>query len=233
MVQDLLKKMKRFFFSQKTMIFYDFYYEGFAPRYGSEKGLVLEELQPEIVSELLPVLDLQSRNETFFTPIFDVNESVERMNRGERCFFVKANGKMTNYVWFCPNDKYIPEIQCTLKLRPGEVYVYNAYAVPECRGKNFHVFVHNCSRSRMIKAGFTREIIARMGWNARADHVLKKLNARALGSVTVGFFLSFRYVIKNFDGFELIDEAGAFEFYKKLFRKIRNILKTPVAEASH
>jgi hypothetical protein len=85
----------------------------------------------------------------------------------------------------------------------------------------------------MIKAGFTREIIARMGWNARADHVLKKLNARALGSVTVGFFLSFRYVIKNFDGFELIDEAGAFELYRKLFQKIKNILKTPGAAASH
>jgi hypothetical protein len=233
MVQDLLKKMKRFFFSRKTMIFYDFYYEGFAPRYGTEKGFVLEELQPEIVSELLPILDLQSRNETFFTPIFDVNESVERMNRGERCFFLKANGKMTNYIWFCPNDKYIPEIQCTLKLRPGELYVYNAYAVPEYRGKNFHVFVHDCARSRMIKAGFTREIIARMGWNARADHVLKKLNARALGSVTVGFFLSFRYVIKNFDGFELTDDAGPFELYRKLFRKIKSILKTPGAAASH
>ena len=211
------------------MVFHDFYYEGFAPRYGTEKGFVLEELQPEIVSELLPVLDLQSRNETLFTPIFDVNESVERMNRGERCFYLKANGKTTNYVWFCPNDKYIPEIQCTLKLRPGEVYVYNAYAVHECRGKNFHVFVHDCARSRMIKAGFNREIIARMGWNARADHVLKKLNARAIGSVTVGFFLSFRYVIRNVESVELIDETGPFELYRKLFQKIRDIWKTPGA----
>jgi nucleoside-triphosphatase THEP1 len=34
-------------------------------------------------------------------------------------------------------------------------------------------------------------------------------------------------------GFELIDEAGPFEFYKKFFRKIKNILKTPGAAASY
>ena len=216
------------------MVFHDFYYEDFAPRYGSEEGFVLGQLRPENVSELLPVLDLQSRNETLFAPIFDINASLARLNRGEQCFFSRANGKLANYIWFCPNDKHIPEIQCTLRLRPDEVYVYNAYVIPEYRKKNINVLVHDFARSRMIEAGFNREIIARMVWNTRADYVLQeKLGARAIGSVAVGFFLSFRYVIRNVEGVELIDEAGPFEFYKKLFLKIKNILKTPGAAASY
>lgn len=234
MAKGSLEKIKRFFFSKKTMVFYNFSYDDYSPLYGSEEGLVFEELQPESVSELLPILELQACSETIFAPIFDVNESVERMNRGERCFFSKTDGKMTNYIWFCPNEKFIPEIQCTLKIHPGEVYVYNAYAVPEHRGRNSHNFVHDCARLKLIKAGFKREIIARMVWNARADHVLRnKLHARPIGSVTVGFFLSFRYVIRDVEGVELIDEAGTFEFYTKLFQKIKNILKTPVAAVSH
>lgn len=215
--------MKRFFFSKKTMVFYDFFYDNYSPLFGHDEGFVCEELRPERVSELVPVLDEQARCETLFVPIFDINGSIERMNRGERCFFSKADGEMINYMWFCPNEKYIPEIQCTLKVRPGEVYVYNAYVVPGHRGKDLTVSVYEFARSRMVRAGFTREIIARMDWNARTDHILRnKLHARPIGSVTVGFFLTFRYVKRDYEGFELIDEAGPFEFYKKLFRKVKN-----------
>jgi hypothetical protein len=52
-------------------------------------------------------------------------------------------------------------------------------------------------------------------------------------SSTVGFFLSFRYVIRNVESVKLIDETGPFELYRKLFQKIRDIWRTSEGEVSH
>jgi GNAT superfamily N-acetyltransferase len=208
-------------FSSKTMVFYDFSYDRFAPGCSpSQDGLIVRQLHPEEVVALTEILYQQAKKETLFEPAYNVKDAADRVLQGEYCFVCEEDGKIVGYLWFCPTKRYIPEIQSTLKLQPGEVYVYNAYVLPEHRGRDIIPGLYKAARSLLAENGFKREIIARLNWNQSSESVLNKVDAVVIGDVTVGFFLTFRYVHQRCTAINLVHQGSSIEFYKKLFRKV-------------
>lgn len=227
MFRNTLNKMSRYVFSCKTMVFYDYSYDRFIPGYvPPQDGLIVRQLGPEDASVLDEILRLQASKETLFEPAFGVADALERLQQGEYCFACEYGGNVVGYLWFCSTSKYIPEIQSTLVLEPREVYVYNAYVVPAFRGRDIVPRLYRVGRSLLADRGFKREIIARMNWNQSPERVLSnKVNAIAIGDVSVGFFLTFRYVQQRCRSINLISQGSPFEFYKKLFSKISQHLR--------
>ena len=222
MFRNTLNKISRYIFSCKTMVFYDYSYDRFIPGYvPPQDGLNVRQLGSEDVSELAEILRLQASKETFFEPAFGVADARARLQQGEYCFVCENGGNIIGYLWFCATSKYIPEIQSTLVLEPCEVYVYNAYVVPDFRGRDIVPRLYKVGRSLLADRGIKREVIARMKWNQSPERVLSnKVNAVAIGDVSVGFFLTFRFVQQRCKSINLVSQGSPFEFYKKLFNKI-------------
>ena len=227
MFRNTLNKIIRYVFSCKTMVFYDYSYDRFIPGYVSpQDGLIVRQLGPEDVSELAEILRLQASKETLFEPAFGVADARARLQQGEYCFVCENGGNIIGYLWFCSTSKYIPEIQSTLVLEPCEVYVYNAYVVPDFRGRDIVPRLYKVGRSLLADRGFKREVIARMKWNQSPERVLSnKVSAVAIGDVSVGFFLTFRFVQQRCKSINLVSQGSPFEFYKKLFSNISGYLR--------
>jgi GNAT superfamily N-acetyltransferase len=222
MVRDMLEKIGRCLFSSKTMVFYDFSYNRFVSGYEPPQDeLVVKQLTPESCGLFGEVLRLQNQKETIFQSTYGMEEARERLRQGEHCFVCEDSGKIVGYLWFCPIEKYIPEIQSSLILQSDEVYVYNGYVVPEFRGRDIMPRLIKTGCSEFAKAGLDRQIGARMSWNQATERVLsRKVDTELIGTVRVGFFLTFRYMISTCKSMTLVNESSPFEFYMKLRRKL-------------
>lgn len=207
-----------YLFSRKTMVFYHLSLNRFVSGYEPpQDGLVIKELTPETCDVLGEVLGMQGRRETVFQPTYGVGGVRERLGQGERCFVCQESGKILGYLWFCPKEKYIPEISAKLILQPGEVYTYNGYVVPESRGKDIAQRLNRVGFSEFSRMGFERVIMARMSWNQAIERVLtKKLDTEVIGSVSVCFLLTFCYTVRNCPGLSFVGAPSLFEFYRKL-----------------
>jgi hypothetical protein len=58
----------------------------------------------------------------------------ERVLNGDVCFLGVSEGRLLHFSWLTLRSARIPALGLTVTLRPGEVYGYNAYTVPEARG---------------------------------------------------------------------------------------------------
>jgi len=220
MVRNMVKKIGRYLFSSKTMVFYDFSYDNFVYRHEPPNEFIFRELQPDDYSKFSTFLNFQREAEAVFKPIFTLDDTVARLSNGEYCYICECDDKIIGYVWFAVDRKYIVEIQSTLHLGPTEVYMYNGYVLKEARRHNIVSRLLDVGRKGLIARGFTREITATMSWNYPAAGVLMKSNFKVVGRATMGFFLTRRYMISTCKGMTLVNESSPFEFYMKLRRKL-------------
>ncbi len=81
----------------------------------------------------------------------------ERFERGDRCFVAAdAAGRLMHTGWVTTTVGYIPELDLDLVLRPGEAYLYDAYAPPDRRGHGAFGLVLDAIFEGLEAAGFTR-----------------------------------------------------------------------------
>jgi hypothetical protein len=62
-------------------------------------------------------------------------DALERLERGDRWFvgIDDRNGRLTNYRWVASSPTLIPELRSNIVPRPGEVFIYALYTLPEYR----------------------------------------------------------------------------------------------------
>lgn len=82
---------------------------------------------------------------------------LDRFQRGDECFVAEDRaGRCVHTGWLTTTNGYIPELDMTVVLRPGEAYLYNAYAPPDRRGLGAFGLVLDFIFDRLVLAGFTR-----------------------------------------------------------------------------
>lgn len=220
-----MKKVFRYLFSRKTMLFYDYFPNTYRFFKSPQSGLNYRQLKATDYPEFSSLLSEQERVETLFTPTFGIKEAEQRIRAGDLCFICEDRGKIIAYVWFATKKKYIPEINFTITLAPNEVYGYNAYIIRSQRGKKIVYELHHAANIELINKGFKRIIVARMNWNESIERFMKKTDFKQIGRVTTGFFFTFKYIIKSCRTVNLINHGKVFEFYHKLFRRYITPLK--------
>lgn len=218
------RKFLRYLYSKKTMIFYECNYENIEDWRDPGGNLLIKELEPADYGDFSLLLEHQRSRETIFKPIFDLEVAKERIREGERCFICRADGEIAGYVWFAPDRKYILEIQAILQMAKQEIYSYNAYVLERFRGRDVIAQLQRFGRGRLSGDGFQREICATMAWNSRPDHILlKKLNMQVIGTVSAGYFMTYRFFINNCKEIRLVNHPGHFEFFGKLWYRVRGL----------
>jgi len=218
----LIKKVSRFICSQEQMVFYDYLYDNFTYKEEVRKEFVFRPLASGDYEEFSSFLALQRDSEPIFKPSFDLKEAMERLNNGEICHICENMGRIVGYSWFTKTEKHIPEIGVTVSPGPHGLYLYNSYVSKSNRRKN--VLGGNISTpgKNFLRDGFSRVITCVMVWNKPSRAAVQKLNFKIAGRVTVGYVLTFRYMINTCRHITFLNNAGPFEFYTKLWNKLRN-----------
>jgi GNAT superfamily N-acetyltransferase len=183
-------------------------------------GLVFRELRPEEWQGIGDVLATQRAQDNVFPPAFDVAEAYERLHNGCYCFVCEDKGRIVGYTWFAAGKGYITEIQSTIRLKERQAYAYNAYVIKRYRGDNIFRDLLITGARAMQRKGFTGGVAYTMEWNGVSRAILPKVAFSEIGRVTVGYFLTIRYLANTCRDVCLLRNAGPFEFYKKLFRKL-------------
>lgn len=218
-----ISKILRHIFSRKTMVFYEFSLKGFNHEAKSQNEYIYRQLTPDDYSQFSVLLTEQTNNETLFSPIFDIKEAAKRIKNGEFCFICEDKGEIVGYAWFAPKKKYILEIHSTIELVADEVYGYNGYVKGVYRGKNIISTLLAACHRELRREGFEKIIIAAMVWNRSVASALAKSGYNIIGYVSIGYFLTFRYWLNKCKNIKLVNEANPFEFYTKLFQKVRRL----------
>jgi len=228
----LWSKVLRHIYSRKSLIIYEYTMHGLASSILEPvDGLVCKELRPEEWKGIEEVLAMQRAAETIFEPAFDAAEAYERLRDGGYCFVCEDKGRIVGYTWFAAGEKYITEIQSTIRLKEREVYAYNAYVARSYRGNNiFRDLLITGARALYLR-GFTGGLAAAMVWNGATRAILPRVAFSETGRVTVGYFLTIRYMINTCRGISFVSSVGPLEFYKKLFRKLSTVLSRVGAAA--
>jgi len=219
-VNGLWSKMLRHIFSRKTLIMHRYSMIDLASlQYEPQDGLVFRELSGGDYQAFGRLLTVQKMKEPVFEPVFDIPEAQERLKKGGYCFVCEDNGCVVGYTWFASRERYLMEIQATIKLQEGQAYAYHAYVMSEYRGSNIFRSLLITGARVLYHRGFTGGLAMAMKWNKASRNILSKVGFSEIGFLIVGYFLSFRYLINTCAGVALLREAGPFEFYRKLFGK--------------
>lgn len=204
------------------MVFYDYLYDSSTFKGEVPKDFVFRPLAPEDYEEFSSFLALQHDSEPIFKPSFDLKEAMERLGNGETCYICENMGRIVGYSWFTNTEKYIPEIGATIIPVPHELYLYNSYVSKDNRRKNVLGGNINAPGKNFLQDGFSRVITCVMVWNKPSRAAVQKLNFKIVGRVAVGYILTFRYRINTCGHITFLNNAGPFEFYIKLWNKLRN-----------
>ncbi|MEN6317242.1 MAG: hypothetical protein ABFD82_00590 [Syntrophaceae bacterium] len=201
------------------MIFYDYFYDNLTRKEVS-KEFLFRPLVPGDREEFSSFLGLQRDSEPIFKPSFDLKEAMERLDNGETCYICENMGRIVGYSWFTKTEKHIPEIGVTISPGPRELYLYNSYVYKNARRKNVLGGNINTPGKDFLQDGFPRVITCVMAWNKPSRVAVQKLNFKIVGRVTVGYVLTFRYMINTCRNITFLNNTSPFEFYIKLWNKL-------------
>jgi hypothetical protein len=217
----MLRRIARFVFSRTTMVFYEYHYNNPDPSQPPQDGFTFRALElPSDYGELSELFALQRDSEPVFKPVGE-EEAMGRLQKGEVCYIGESQGRILGYSWFAKGEKYIPEIESTICLGSKDLYLYNSYILKAYRRQNIVGGNLNAARKDLVPRGFAREITATMDWNKAAGGSLVKLNFRVAGTVTAGYFLTFRYMYNGCRDIAFRNGTGVFGLYRKLFSRFR------------
>ncbi len=89
------------------------------------EGIELREGSPSDIGLLECLVDAERQK----------NQALKRFNAGHLWYvsIEKATGRLMSYRWASMTSAFIPEINRTVLLKPGEVYLYDLYTLPEFR----------------------------------------------------------------------------------------------------
>lgn len=218
--EGILRRIGRYIFSRTTMVFYEYRYNNANPWSSPHNGFVFRPLAlPADYDRLSEILAVQGDTEPIFRPV-EMEEAARRLEKGEACYIGEDKGRIVGYSWFAKQEKYIPEIESTILLRPSDLYLYNGYILKDYRRRNIVGGKMDAARKDLVPRGFARKIAATMAWNKAAEGSLLKAKFQVAGTVTAGYFLTFKYMINGCRDIAFRNETGVFGLYRRFFRKL-------------
>lgn len=82
-----------------------------------------------------------------------------RFSQGELCWAAKAEEEIVSYVWAAPKRERVGELCKSIELKEGEIYLYDAFTVPEWRGKGLYPAILSRQLDYFKHKGYERALI--------------------------------------------------------------------------
>ena len=96
----------------------------------------------EIMSELLITIRLGSKHDinSFSKETYDYDEkgkfySLDRMNKGDKCFLAVSQGRIVGYLWLMYGEMELDKNRLHIVLPNEKAFVYKGFVIDEFRGK--------------------------------------------------------------------------------------------------
>jgi GNAT superfamily N-acetyltransferase len=89
----------------------------------------------------------------------------KRLRDGHLCFIGWVANRPVQYRWVFTRSLYLPYLRHTLVLSPSEVYVDEAYTIPELRGHGIATYTGYLLRLALLELGYGRYTCAVASWN--------------------------------------------------------------------
>ncbi len=97
----------------------------------------------------------QAAGEGLLTPGWD-----QRWSRGDLCFGAWREDRLVHHSWVSFGHSYIGELHSSLRMEPGEAYVYDCYTDGSCRGQGIFPAVLAHVAETLFQSGTRRLWIA-------------------------------------------------------------------------
>jgi GNAT superfamily N-acetyltransferase len=82
-----------------------------------------------------------------------------RFSQGELCWVARAEGDIVSYVWAAFERQRVEELCNAIELQEGEVYLYDAFTLPEWRGKALYPAILSRQLEYFKQQGYKRALI--------------------------------------------------------------------------
>lgn len=82
-----------------------------------------------------------------------------RFNRGEICGVARLNSEVVSYCWVAFQQAEVGEINRTIKLRNNELYLYDAFTLPDYRGRGLFPALLTAILGFAKSQGYSRALI--------------------------------------------------------------------------
>lgn len=105
-------------------------------------------------------------------------ELIRRLQGGQLCIGVFIGDKLAAYMWVDPFECNHPPNRAPLSA--GEAYLYEAYSLPEFRGRDVAPFMRRSAYDLLRSRGFNRFYSITDYFNASAARFKQKLGARPI-----------------------------------------------------
>ena len=107
-----------------------------------------------------------------------------RLERGDRCFVCRHEGRIVDAGWAATGRVPVPYLHRDLVLPSGDVYVYDAHTLPECEGRGLYVARNAFCARHYQDLGFRRCLAVVAVENKVPLAVLRRNGARPVGGYT-------------------------------------------------
>lgn len=153
-----------------------------------------EPKKPVVIRELLPEdsAGVDALVRMYKVPA-DAPGIIGRMRDSEHCYVAYLDERPVAYTWFSRKEWVREYYNDLIHLKPGEIYIHDAYTVPDLRGNNIYP---------LLKGHAFRDLARRYGVKSVISYVKVRnhasLNAsRKLGGKKVGWFGYLRFFGKH------------------------------------
>ena len=82
-----------------------------------------------------------------------------RFARGDRVCVLAPDGRLEGYAWFHPDVYEEPEVRTRFRMRPGEIWLYDAMVAPARRGEGLYPRLLAGAARRLAQQGVRRVLI--------------------------------------------------------------------------
>ncbi|UCD84910.1 MAG: GNAT family N-acetyltransferase, partial [Deltaproteobacteria bacterium] len=106
-----------------------------------------------------------------------------RLNQGEICGTAWFNSEIVSYCWLVFRQAEVGEIDQVIKLRSDELYLYDAFTLPEYRGKGFFPALLTAVLSFAKSQDYTRALIFSLRDNRPSVRGIEKAGFCLLKSI--------------------------------------------------
>lgn len=118
-------------------------------------------------------------------------QAQQRLQKGDLWYvsIEEATGRLTNYRWVSMKGSFIPEINRTVVLKPGEAYIYDLFTLPEFRRRR----IEAVSRQFIYKSLYERYRATRLIVYVRAEnHIGLQAGKKYLTPLARIWYVQFR-----------------------------------------
>lgn len=123
-----------------------------------------------------------------------------RLSQGGLCWMARAEEETISYVWASSKQERVEELFNTIELKEGEVYLYDAFTMPEWRGKALYPAILSRQLQHFKQQGFRRALIFTVEENIASRRGITRAgfyHFQTIGVIKILNFALYNYGVKT------------------------------------